>query len=68
MTASGIPEIFDALAEFGLEKETEKVLSYEDYRDIPEGAQPKYELTLTNREAKLMFQRMVRDWRITMIL
>lgn len=39
-----------------------KVLSYEDYRDIPEGAQPKYELTLTNREVKLMFQRMVRDW------
>lgn len=39
-----------------------KVLSYEDYRDIPEGEQPEYELTLTNLEVKVMFQNMVRDW------
>lgn len=39
-----------------------KVLSFEDYRDIPEGAQPKYQLALTNLEVKLMFQNMIRDW------
>ncbi|MCI9144480.1 MAG: AAA family ATPase, partial [Lachnospiraceae bacterium] len=39
-----------------------KVLSYEDYFEIPEDAQPKYELMLTNREVKLMFQNMIRDW------
>ncbi len=39
-----------------------KVLSYEDYFEIPEDAQPQYELKLTNREVKLMFQNMIRDW------
>lgn len=39
-----------------------KVLSYEDYFEIPEGAEPKYELTLTNLEVKVMFQNMIRDW------
>lgn len=39
-----------------------KVLSHENYDDIPEGAQPTYELTITNLEVKLMFQSMVRDW------
>ena len=39
-----------------------KVLFYEDYRDIPEGEQPEYELALTNLEVKVMFQNMVRDW------
>lgn len=39
-----------------------KVCSYEDYRDIPEGSQPQYELAITNLEVKLMFQNMVRDW------
>lgn len=39
-----------------------KVLSYEKYVDIPEGVVPKYELALTNREVKLMFQSMVIDW------
>lgn len=39
-----------------------KVLFYESYLDIPEGAQPKYELMLTNLEVKLMFQNMIRDW------
>ena len=39
-----------------------KVLSYESYRDIPEGVQPRYELALTNLEVKLMFGNMIRDW------
>lgn len=39
-----------------------KVLSFESYRDIPEGTQPMYELALTNLEVKLMFQDMIRDW------
>lgn len=39
-----------------------KVLSYESYRDIPEGALPKYQLTLTNLEVKLMFHNMIHDW------
>ena len=39
-----------------------KVLSFESYRDIPEGTNPKYELALTNLEVKLMFQNMIRDW------
>ena len=39
-----------------------KVLSYEDYRNIPVGTNPKYELALTNLEVKLMFRNMIRDW------
>lgn len=39
-----------------------KVLSFESYRDIPWGEEPKYELALTNLEVKLMFQKMIRDW------
>lgn len=39
-----------------------KVLSYEKYKDIQEGTEPKYQLALTNLEVKLMFQRMIRDW------
>ena len=39
-----------------------KVLSYENYLDIPEGTHPVYELALTNLEVKLMFQNMIRDW------
>lgn len=39
-----------------------KVLSFEKYRDIPEGAQPRYELALTNLEVRLMFQNMIHDW------
>ena len=38
------------------------MLSYEKYKDIPEGTEPKYQLALTNLEVKLMFQRMIRDW------
>ena len=39
-----------------------KVLSYEDYFEIPEDAQPVYELTLTNLEVRRMFQSMIREW------
>ncbi len=39
-----------------------KVLSYEDYFEIQEDAEPKYELTLTNLEVKVMFRNMIRDW------
>ena len=39
-----------------------RVLSYESYQEIPEGMQPKYELSLTNLEVKLMFQNMIRGW------
>ena len=39
-----------------------KVLSYEDYGDVPEGMLPEYELTLTNLEVKIMFYNMVRGW------
>ena len=39
-----------------------KVLSFESYRDIPEGNNPQYELAITNLEVKLMFQNMIRDW------
>ena len=39
-----------------------KVLSFESYRDIPEGANPRYELALTNLEVRLMFGNMIRDW------
>lgn len=39
-----------------------KVLSYEKYKDIPEGTEPKYQLALTNLEVRLMFQRMIREW------
>ena len=39
-----------------------KVLSFESYLDIPEGTNPKYELTLTNLEVRLMFGNMIRDW------
>ena len=39
-----------------------KVISFESYRDIPEGTMPKYQLALTNLEVKLMFQNMIRDW------
>ncbi|MCR2046725.1 ATP-binding protein [Acetatifactor muris] len=39
-----------------------KVLSYEDYSEIPEDAQPVYELTLTNLEVRRMFQSMIREW------
>ncbi|MGN0324071.1 MAG: AAA family ATPase [Oliverpabstia sp.] len=39
-----------------------KVLYHESYLDIPEGAQPQYELSFTNLEVKLMFQNIIRDW------
>ncbi len=39
-----------------------KVLSRQSYQEIPDGAEPLYELAITNREVSLMFRGMVRDW------
>ena len=39
-----------------------KIVSVKNVREIPYGAQPKYELALTNLEVKMMFENMVRDW------
>lgn len=39
-----------------------KALSYESYRDIPEGERPRYELVLTNLEVRLMFNSMIHGW------
>ena len=39
-----------------------KVLTYENYGDVPEGRFPKYELTLTNLEVKVMFYNMIGGW------
>lgn len=39
-----------------------KAVSCENYKDIPEGSRPKYQLALTNLEVKLMFETMVQDW------
>ena len=39
-----------------------KVLSYEEYDGSDDVLEPKYELTLTNREVKSMFQKMIRSW------
>ncbi|MDE6214520.1 MAG: ATP-binding protein [Lachnospiraceae bacterium] len=39
-----------------------KVLDYEKYEDDDMITDPKYELTLTNYEVRLMFQNMIRGW------
>ena len=39
-----------------------KVLSFEQYGNIPEGTRPRYQLALTNLEVKMMFQNMIHDW------
>lgn len=39
-----------------------KVLSFESYQDVAEDEKQVYELTLTNREVKIMFYNMIRDW------
>lgn len=39
-----------------------KVISRQNYLDISVGAEPLYELAITNREVELMFRRMVHDW------
>ena len=39
-----------------------KVLDYEKYEDDDMITEPKYELTLTNYEVRLMFQNMIRSW------
>lgn len=39
-----------------------KVLSYQEYNDIPEDQAPEYELAITNREVRIMFRNMIHDW------
>ncbi len=39
-----------------------KVVHYSGYSDNPEAANPLYELALTNREVRIMFQNMVAGW------
>lgn len=39
-----------------------KVLRFESIIEVPDGTNPKYTLALTNREVRLMFQNMIRDW------
>lgn len=39
-----------------------KIVSILNERDIRYGVQPKYQLSLTNLEVKMMFENMVRDW------
>ena len=39
-----------------------KVLRFESIIEVPDGMNPKYTLALTNREVRLMFQNMIRDW------
>ncbi len=39
-----------------------KVVSYEKWNEILDGDEPKYTLTLTNNEVKIMFYQMVRGW------
>jgi len=39
-----------------------KVLSKQDYGDVPEGTDPMYELALTNLEVRVMFRNMIKGW------
>ena len=39
-----------------------KVLRFESIIEVPDGTNPKYTLALTNRDVRLMFQNMIRDW------
>lgn len=39
-----------------------KVVSHQEYNEIPENQDPEYELALTNREVRIMFRNMVSDW------
>ena len=39
-----------------------KVLRFESIIEVPDGTNPKYTLALTDREVRLMFQNMIRDW------
>ncbi len=39
-----------------------RVVSYQEYNELPEEKLPEYELALTNREVRLMFRNMVSDW------
>lgn len=39
-----------------------RVVSHQEYNEISEDQVPEYELTITNREVRIMFRDMVRDW------
>ena len=39
-----------------------KVVSHQEYNELPEEEIPVYELALTNREVRIMFRNMIRDW------
>ena len=39
-----------------------KVVSHQEYNEIPEDEVPEYELALTNREVRIMFRHMVSGW------
>ncbi len=39
-----------------------RVVSHQEYHEISEDQNPEYELALTNREVRLMFQQMVSGW------
>ncbi len=39
-----------------------KVVSHQEYDEIPEEQAPEYELEITNREVRIMFRNMVSDW------
>ena len=39
-----------------------KVVSHEEYNEIPYGRNPEYELALTNGEVQIMFRNMVSGW------
>ena len=42
-----------------------KVVSHEEYNEIPYGRNPEYELALTNGEVQIMFRNMVSGWFVT---
>ena len=39
-----------------------KIVSYQEENEVSESQKPEYELTITNREVRLMFQSMVGEW------
>lgn len=39
-----------------------KVVSHQEYHEVSEEQQPEYELSLTNREVRIMFRNMISGW------
>ena len=39
-----------------------RVVSHQEYNEVPEEQMPEYELALTNREVRIMFREMVSGW------